>query len=243
MRCGLGCRGSRSCEFRRCGLRCRGSRWCEFKRCGLRCRGGWGYELGGCGLRRHGYRGCELGRRGLRRRGSRWRGLGRCGSRRRGSRSCSARFRGRFGLRCGNGCRHLGGSLRACWARARGQARCHGRRQARRDVFISVERRVFEPGFHHEEDVGFYFAAAIILVELRQDFPGSIGIAVHLIVHGGQEFFSRTGPADQGVQPGKSGAFTAHPRLRPFGLLTSCGHTTFSRYIVMTMSQKAVLRY
>jgi hypothetical protein len=66
------------------------------------------------------------------------------------------------------------------------------------------------------------------LVELRQDFPGRIGVAVDLLVHRGQEFYGRTGSADQGVEPGESGIFTAHPRLRPFGLLDSGGHTTFS---------------
>ena len=119
-------------------------------------------------------------------------------------------------------------------ARARrGQARRDGRRQARCHVFIAVERRVFEAALQHEEDVGFYFAAAIILVEQRQNFPSRIVVAIDLIAHGGQEFFSRTRAADQGIQPGESGAFTAYARLRPFGLLTSWGHTLGSYGVLM----------
>jgi hypothetical protein len=52
-------------------------------------------------------------------------------------------------------------------------------------------------------------------------------VAVDLIVHRGQEFFSRAAAADQGIQPGESGAVTAHPRLSPLGRLTCC-HTMSS---------------
>ena len=122
-------------------------------------------------------------------------------------------------------------------APGRGQASRHGRRQARRHVFIAVERRVFDAGLEHEERVGLYLAAAIVLVEPRQEIPSRVAVAVDLIVHRGEEFFGRATAADQGFQPGESGTFTAHARLGPLGRLTCC-HTTssFSHSLVILMT-------
>jgi hypothetical protein len=83
-------------------------------------------------------------------------------------------------------------------------------------------------GLEHEEELGLYFAAAIILVEQRQYLPGFIVVPMSTIAHRGKKFLGRAIAADQGIQPGKNGCFTTHPRLRALGRLSVKGHTTSS---------------
>jgi hypothetical protein len=78
--------------------------------------------------------------------------------------------------------------------------------------------------FNRLEDIGFYLAAAVILVEQRQNFPTLIRVFQELSAHGTHERLGRAITVRQGVEPLHICACTARQRLRPAGGFYSGAH-------------------